>query len=130
MHRYTEDNLMANQPAIWMTMIETAEIVADRYGISREYQDEYSAESQRRTAEFQKNGGMAAEIAPLKTTMMLKNKETGEFTEEEVTVDRDECNRPGTTVEALAGLQPVFKGGQQVKEGKFCLLYTSDAADE
>ena len=119
LHRYTEDQLMASQPAIWMTMIETAEVVAERYGISREYQDEYSAESQRRTAEFQKNGYMAEEIAPLKTTMMLKNKETGEISEQEVTVDRDECNRPGTTAEALAGLKPVFNGGQQVKEGKY-----------
>ena len=119
LHRYTEDALMAKQPAIWMTMIETAEIVAERYGISREYQDEYSAESQRRTAEFQKNGYMAEEIEPLKTTMILKNKETGEISEQEVTVDRDECNRPGTTVEALAGLKPVFNGGQIVKEGKY-----------
>ena len=119
MHRYVEDDLMQQWPAIWMTMIETAEIVADRYGISREYQDEYSAESQRRTAEFQKNGHMAEEIAPLKTRMKLVNKETGEETYQDVTVDRDECNRPGTTAEALAGLPPVFRGGQQVQEGKF-----------
>ena len=119
LHRYTEDQLMASQPAIWMTMIETAEIVAERYGISREYQDEYSAESQRRTAEFQKNGYMAEEIAPLKTTMILTNKETGETSEQEVTVDRDECNRPGTTVESLAGLKPVHRGGMVVKEGKY-----------
>ncbi len=119
MHRYVEDDLMQQWPAIWMTMIETAEIVADRYGISREYQDEYSAESQRRTAEFQKNGYMAEEIAPLKTRMKLVNKETGEETYQDVVVDRDECNRPGTTAEALAGLPPVFRGGQQVQEGKF-----------
>jgi acetyl-CoA C-acetyltransferase len=119
LHRYTEDQLMGTYPAIWMSMIETAEIVADRYGISREYQDEYSAESQRRTAEFQKNGYMAEEIEPLKTTMILTNKETGETTEQEVTVDRDECNRPGTTAEALAGLKPVHRGGMVVKEGKF-----------
>ena len=118
-HRYVEDELMAKWPAIWMTMIETAEIVAERYGVSREYQDEYSAESQRRTAEFQQSGKMAEEIAPLTTTMMLKNKETGEITEQEVTVDRDECNRPGTTAETLAGLKPVFSGGMQVKEGKY-----------
>ncbi|NQY96622.1 MAG: acetyl-CoA C-acyltransferase [Henriciella sp.] len=118
-HRYVEDELMQKWPAIWMTMIETAEIVADRYGISREYQDEYSAESQRRTAEFQKNGYMAEEIAPLKTRMKLVNKETGEETYQDVVVDRDECNRPGTTAEALAGLPPVFRGGQQVAEGKY-----------
>ncbi|MEO1474290.1 MAG: acetyl-CoA C-acyltransferase, partial [Pseudomonadota bacterium] len=119
LHRYTEDQLMGEWPAIWMTMIETAEIVADRYNISREYQDEYSAESQRRTAVFQEKGYMAEEIVPLKTTMILTNKETGETTEQEVTCDSDECNRPGTTVEALAGLQPVHRGGMVVKEGKY-----------
>ena len=119
LHRYTEDKLMASHPAIWMTMIETAEIVADRYNVSREAQDEYSAESQRRTAIFQEKGYMAEEIAPLKTTMILQNKETGETSEQEVTVDRDECNRPGTTAESLAGLKPVHKGGMVVKEGKY-----------
>lgn len=119
LHRYTEDQLMASQPAIWMSMIETAEIVADRYGVTREAQDEYSAESQRRTAEFQQSGKMAEEIAPLKTTMILTNKETGETSEQEVTVDRDECNRPGTTAESLAGLKPVHRGGMVVKEGKY-----------
>ncbi len=118
-HRIMEDELFKTHPAIWMAMIETAEIVADRYNISREAQDEYAAESQRRTHEFQKAGHMAEEIAPLKTRMKLVNKETGEETFEDVTCDRDECNRPGTTVEALAGLKPVFKGGMQVKEGKF-----------
>lgn len=119
LHRYTEDKLMAEWPAIWMTMIETAEIVAERYGVSREYQDEYSAESQRRTAEFQQKGYMAEEIVPMQTRMKLVNKETGEETYQDVTVDRDECNRPGTTVETLAGLQPVFKNGMVVKEGKY-----------
>ena len=119
LHRYVEDELMQKWPAIWMTMIETAEIVADRYGISREYQDEYSAESQRRTAEFQKNGYMAEEIAPLHTRMKLVNRETGEETYQDVVVDRDECNRPGTTAETLAGLKPVFSGGQQVQQGKY-----------
>lgn len=119
MHRYTEDKLMAEWPAIWMTMIETAEIVADRYGVSREVQDEYSAESQRRTAEFQSSGKMAEEIAPLETRMKLFNKDTGEESYQDVVCDRDECNRPGTTYETLAGLPPVFRGGQQVKEGKY-----------
>ncbi|HAE94600.1 MAG TPA: acetyl-CoA C-acyltransferase, partial [Hyphomonas atlantica] len=95
-HRYTEDELMKKWPAIWMTMIETAEIVADRYGVSREYQDEYSVESQKRTAAFQEKGYMAEEIVPLKTTMKLVNRETGEETFQEVVCDRDECNRPGT----------------------------------
>jgi len=119
LHRYTEDELMKKWPAIWMTMIETAEIVADRYGVSREYQDEYSAESQKRTAAFQEKGYMAEEIVPLKTTMKLVNKETGEETLQEVVCDRDECNRPGTTFESLSGLKPVFSGGMVVKEGKY-----------
>jgi acetyl-CoA C-acetyltransferase len=106
-------------PAIWMTMIETAEIVADRYGVSREAQDEYSAESQRRTAEFQKKGYMAEEIAPLSTRMKLFDKATGKESYQDVVCDRDECNRPGTTAETLAGLKPVFNGGQVIKEGKY-----------
>ena len=118
-YRYTEDKLMSEWPAIWMTMIETAEIVAERYGVSREAQDIYSAESQRRTAEFQKKGYMAEEIIPLKTTMKLVNKETGEEVLEEVVCDRDECNRPGTTYESLAGLKPVFGNGMVIKEGKY-----------
>ena len=119
LYRYTEEELMKTWPAIWMSMIETAEIVADRYGVSREDQDRYSAESQRRTAEFQKKGYMAEEIAPMKTRMKLFNKETGEETYQDVIVDKDECNRPGTTYETLAGLKPVFSGGMVVKEGKY-----------
>ncbi|MEL6257982.1 MAG: acetyl-CoA C-acyltransferase [Pseudomonadota bacterium] len=119
LHRFTEDKLMGEWPAVWMTMIETAEVVADRYGVTREYQDEYSAESQRRTAVFQEKGWMAEEIAPLETRMKLVNKETGEESYQDVVADRDDCNRPGTTVETLAGLQPVFSGGQQVQQGKY-----------
>ncbi len=118
-HRYMEPSLYEKWPAIWMTMIETAEIVAERYGVSREVQDQYSVESQRRTAEFQKKGYMAEEIAPLAARMKLVNKETGEETFQDVVADKDDCNRPGTTYESLAGLQPVFSGGQQVKQGKY-----------
>ena len=118
-HRFTEEKLMKEWPAIWMTMIETAEIVADRYNISREYQDEYSAESQRRTAIFQEKGYMAEEIVPLPARMKLVNRETGEETYQDVVADRDDCNRPGTTAESLAGLKPVFSGGMIVKQGKY-----------
>lgn len=118
-HRYTEDQLMAQWPAIWMPMIETAEIVADRYNVSRQVQDEYSAESQRRTAAFQASGAMAEEIVPLHTRMKLFNKETGEESYQDVVCDKDECNRPGTTYDTLAGLKPVFSGGMVVKEGKY-----------
>jgi acetyl-CoA C-acetyltransferase len=117
--RYTEEELMKKWPAIWMTMIETAEIVAERYGVSREDQDRYSAESQKRTAAFQASGKMAEEIVPLKTRMKLFNKETGEESYQDVVCDKDECNRPGTTYETLAGLKPVFSGGMVVKEGKY-----------
>ena len=117
--RYTEEELMKKWPAIWMTMIETAEIVADRYGVSREDQDRYSAESQKRTAAFQESGKMAEEIVPLKTRMKMVNKETGEESYQDVVCDKDECNRPGTTYETLAGLKPVFSGGMVVKEGKY-----------
>ncbi|MGH1422466.1 MAG: acetyl-CoA C-acyltransferase [Hyphomonas sp.] len=118
-HRYVDESLMKEWPAIWMTMIETAEIVAERYGVSREDQDRYSAESQKRTAAFQESGKMAEEIAPLKTRMKLVNKETGEETFQDVVCDRDECNRPGTTFETLQGLKPVFSGGQTIKQGKY-----------
>ena len=117
-HRIVEEGLFEQWPAIWMPMIETAEIVADRYGVTREAQDEYSAESQRRTAIFQEKGHMAEEIVPMKARMVLRNKETGEETHQEVMVDRDDCNRPGTTVETLAGLKPVYKDGMVIKEGK------------
>lgn len=118
-HGLVEDELFKTSPALWMAMIETAEVVADRYNLSREYQDEYSAESQRRTAEFQQKGYMAEEIVPLTTVMNLVNRETKEVTQQEVTCDRDECNRPGTTAESLAGLPPVLRGGQVIKEGKY-----------
>jgi acetyl-CoA C-acetyltransferase len=106
-------------PSLYMSMLETAEIVADRYGVSREAQDEYSARSQARTAAAQQAGKFDDEIVPLTTTMGVMDKETKEVSFKEVTLEKDEGNRPGTTVENLQSLQPVFKDGQQVKEGKF-----------
>jgi acetyl-CoA C-acetyltransferase len=114
----TEATLLKSHPALWMTMIETAEIVAERYGVSREAQDEYALSSQLRTAAAQESGIFDNEIVPLTTMWKQVDKETGEESFHERTADRDECNRPDTTLEGLAGLQPVFKGGQQVKEGK------------
>lgn len=111
--------LVENLPQTYMTMIETAEIVADRYGISREAQDDYAYQSQMRTAEAQKSGYYHAEIVPMPSIMLRKDKATGEISEHEVTLEKDEGNRPETTVEGLSGLQPVFKGGQRVKEGQF-----------
>ncbi|MCE8009778.1 acetyl-CoA C-acyltransferase [Aestuariivita sp.] len=100
-----------HKPAIYMTMIETADIVADRYGVSRDDQDAYGLRSQQRIAAAQEAGKFANEIVPMQTTMAVKDKETGEVSHHEVSVDRDECNRPGTTLEGLQGLQPVREGG-------------------
>ncbi len=111
--------LVSNIPQIYMTMIETAEIVAERYGVSREAQDEYSLQSQQRTARAQAEGGYDAEIAPLTSVMIVADKETGATSEKEVTLKLDEGNRPKTTLPDLQGLQPVFKGGQRIKEGRF-----------
>jgi len=115
----TEEWLMGHKPELWMSMIETAEIVAERYNVSRERQDEYALESQRRTAAAQQARKFADEIVPLKTKMKKVNKETKEETIVDYTVDKDECNRPDTTLEGLQALQPVFQGGQKVKAGKY-----------
>ena len=106
-------------PALWMTMIETAEIVAERYGVSRESQDEFALLSQQRTAAAQEAGRYADEIVPLETTWKKVDKETKEESFAAVVAERDDCNRPDTTLAGLGALQPVFKDGQQVKEGKY-----------
>ncbi|MGH8175523.1 MAG: acetyl-CoA C-acyltransferase [Steroidobacter sp.] len=111
--------LVKNLPQIYMSMIETAEIVAERYGVSREAQDAYSLQSQQRTAQAQAEGRYDAEIAPLTSTMVVTDKETGATSEKEVTLKLDEGNRPKTALADLQALQPVFKGGQRIKEGKF-----------
>jgi len=111
--------LVKNIPQIYMTMIETAEIVAERYGVSREAQDEYALQSQQRTAIAQSEGRYDAEIAPLPSTMIVTDKETGATSEKAVNLKLDEGNRPQTTLADLQKLQPVFKNGQRIKEGKF-----------
>jgi acetyl-CoA C-acetyltransferase len=92
---------------VYLPMIDTADNVAHRYGISREAQDEYGLQSQMRTAAAQQAGRYAAEIVPITVTMGVKDKETGKVSTHEVTLDKDECNRPTTTLEGLAGLEPV-----------------------
>ena len=119
LNNITEEHLMRTKPELWMSMLETAEIVAERYGISREAQDEYALRSQQRIANAQETGIFKDEIVPMQTKMKQVNKETGEETIVDYLVDRDECNRPGTTLESLQGLKPVFKGGQKIKEGKY-----------
>src|SRR2546428_8491065 len=117
--RAQDPALVERIPALYMTMLETAEIVADRYGISREAQDEYSLRSQQRTAAAQQAGRFGDEIAPLPSVMLVTDRNTGETSKKGVTLDKDEGNRPDTSLDGLAGLKPVFKDGQRVKEGRF-----------
>jgi acetyl-CoA C-acetyltransferase len=109
---------LAAKPALYMAMLETAEVVGERYNVSREAQDQLAASSQARTAEAQATGKFDDEIVPMTTVMKFLNKETGETSEDQITLDKDEGNRPGTTAASLAGLQPVFAGGQVIQEGK------------
>ena len=119
MDRARDPWLEENIPSLYMTMIETAENVAKRYDISREAQDEYSLQSQMRTARAQQNGYMDKEIVPLKSTMKYKDKETGEISSHDVCIEKDEGNRPSTTLEGLSALKPVFKDGIYLKEGEY-----------
>jgi len=107
LHRFREEWLEEHRPSIYMSMIETAEVVAKRYDITREAQDAYALVSQQRTAAGQRNGRFDAEIVPLPTTKVVVDKATGETRLEEVTLGRDEGNRPDTTLEGLAALKPV-----------------------
>ncbi len=117
MHQATEAGLLKTKPALWMQMIETAEIVAARYGISREAQDAYAYQSQQRTAAGQAAGRFDAEIVPLAVQWAQADKATGETKLVDMTVSRDECNRADTTLASLAALSPVFKGGMTIKAG-------------
>ena len=117
--RNVDPALWERDKSVYMSMIETAEIVASRYGISREAQDEYALQSQQRTAQAQSEGRFEAEIMSVTASMKVVDKATGETSSREVTINRDEGNRPQTRLEDLAKLQPVFKGGQTVTEGAF-----------
>ena len=103
--------LIAMHPATYMPMLQTAEVVAKRYGISRDAMDEYAFQSQQRTAAGQASGAFDAEIVPVTTTMSVTDKATGETSTKEVTLTKDEGNRPDTTLEGLQSLQPVIPGG-------------------
>lgn len=118
MHQATEAGLMTEKPALWMGMIETAEIVAQRYGVSREAQDRYALESQQRTASAQANGRFDDEIVPMNALWKKVDKASGEVSEIEVVVDKDECNRPDTSYESLEALMPVLKNGMTIAEGR------------
>ena len=122
------DWIMEHKPDLYLPMIDTADIVAERYGISREAQDELGYQSQMRTAEGQKAGKFDDEIAGIKTTMAVKDKETGEVSHKEVTLEMDECNRPSTTLEALQKLDPVRGEGKFVTAGNASQLSDGAAA--
>jgi acetyl-CoA C-acetyltransferase/acetyl-CoA acyltransferase len=118
--------MLENKPDLYLPMITTADIVAARYGISREAQDRFSAESQRKTAEAQLAGRYRDEIVACTTTMAVKDKESGAVSHREVTVDEDTCNRRGTTYEALAKLEPVMGADKFITAGNSSQL--SDGA--
>jgi len=116
--RHRSEFIKAHDPYAYMAMIETAEVVAERYGISREAQDRFAALSQQRAAAAQEAGKFDDEIVPITVTKALFDKEGNETGKEEVTLAKDEGIRAGTTYEALAGLKPVFKNGLVIQEGK------------
>ncbi|MEQ8746773.1 acetyl-CoA C-acyltransferase [Pyruvatibacter sp.] len=126
LNNITEEKLMESYPALWMPMIETADIVAKRYNVSREAQDEYSLQSQQRTAAAQQAGKFDDEIVPMNTKMKVVNKETKEESIVDYVVDKDECNRPQTTLEGLNGLPPVRGEGNYITAGNASQL--SDGA--
>jgi len=123
-----DPELLKIAPAIFMAMIDTADIVAKRYNLSREYQDEYSLESQRRMAAAQQAGKFRDEIVPMKTKMKVVNKETKEESVVDYEVNRDECNRPDTTAEGLAKLEPVKGPGNFITAGNASQLSDGSAA--
>lgn len=117
--RVQDPSLVAMVPAMYMSMLETAETVAVRYNVSREDQDEYALQSQLRTAAGQQRGAFDDEITPLSTTMKVQDRETKEISDVEVKLDKDEGNRPSTNLEGLQSLTPVFKDGLTIKEGGY-----------
>ena len=123
---YRDDWIVEHKGALYMPMIETADIVARRYTISRQKQDEYALLSQQRTAAAQKAGRFDAEIVPMTSVMAVENKETKEVSNRTVTLERDEGNRPDTTMEGLAKLKPVRGEDQFITAGNASQL--SDGA--
>jgi len=131
--------LLEEKPDIYMAMGNTAEVVARRYKVTRDVQDEYSVQSQARYAQAVEDGRIADEIVLMNATMLKVNKETGEQSQVDVVVDRDECNRPGTTLEGLAGLKPAFEedgtvtagNASQLSDGaSMTLLMSADRAEQ
>ena len=134
--RMVDPALIERHPAAYMPMLQTAEVVAERFGISREAQDEYGYQSQVRTAAAQERGAFDDEIVPVTAKKSVTDRETGETTIDEVTLAQDEGNRPSTTLEGLAGLPPVTGGtitagnASQLSDGAAAtVVMSSDEAD-
>ena len=125
-HHIHEDWILKNKPDLYMSMLETAEVVADRYSIKREQMDEYGLQSQLRTAAGQQAGRFDDEIVSLKTIKLVQDKETGEISELEVELDKDEGVRPDTNIEGLASLKPVLGDDKTITAGNASQL--SDGA--
>ncbi|MBB5514169.1 acetyl-CoA C-acetyltransferase/acetyl-CoA acyltransferase [Rubricella aquisinus] len=123
-----DDWIMAHKPDLYLPMIDTADIVAARYGVSREAQDAYALSSQQRTAAAQEAGRFDAEIVPMDTVMRRKDNETGEVTEHAVQITADECNRPSTTLEGLQSLKPVKGEDKFITAGNASQLSDGAAA--
>ena len=123
-----DPKITQDYPAIFMPMIDTADIVAKRYNLSREYQDEYSLESQRRMAAAQQAGKFKDEIVPMKTKMKVVDKATKEEKIVDYVVEKDECNRPDTTIEGLTKLEPVRGAGNFITAGNASQLSDGAAA--
>jgi acetyl-CoA C-acetyltransferase len=123
-----DPSLPEQYPAIYMAMIDTADIVAERYNLSREYQDEYSLESQLRTARAQEQGLFQDEIVAMNTTMKMVDRETKEVSYVDYVVDSDECNRPSTTIEGLAKLAPIMGEDKFITAGNASQLSDGAAA--
>jgi acetyl-CoA C-acetyltransferase len=137
-YRSFDPALLELQPHMYMPMLQTAEVVAERYGIGREAQDEYGLQSQQRVAAAQEAGHFDDEIVAVTATKIVRDRGTGEESKERVTLERDEGNRPGTTAEGLAGLKTVFDGGtitagnaSQLSDGAAaCVVMDADLASQ
>jgi len=127
LYRMKDEALLKLSPHIYMSMLETAEVVSRRYGISRDRQDEYALQSQQRTAAAQEAGRFDAEIVPMTTTMQVVDKATGQASAKEITLSRDEGNRADTTLEGLKALKPVFGGGDHAAIGAERLQAVTDS---
>lgn len=137
-YRTQDPTVLSNAPKAYIAMLETAEIVAKRYKVSRDAQDAYSFQSQQRTHAAQQAGKFADEIVPLPSKMLFLDKETKQQSVHEITLDKDEGNRPSTTLEGLQGLKPVIEGGvitagnaSQLSDGaSACVLMDSALAEQ